>query len=318
MLILGAAGMLGHKLCQLYRGRFDTWATVRSSHRSCEHYGIFDTEKIFGGVDVGDFDSVIRAVAAVKPNVVINCIGIIKQLKAAKDPIASHSIKLALAPSSSQLCRASAARLIHISTDCVFSGRKGMYTEADVSDAEDLYGRSKFLGEVDMPGCPHPPHLHHRPRTQYGQRPDRMVPGQPRPKGPRFTKAIYSGFTTKGPGQILADILENHPTLSCLYQVSSEPISKYDLLTIVNETYSLNVQIEPDASFVCDRTLDSTRFRQATGFTPPSWVGMIREMHRDPQPIPIGECRESKRQASRCHWRNRFLGQSAGSPASYR
>jgi dTDP-4-dehydrorhamnose reductase len=284
VLILGGGGMLGHKLCQLYARRFDTWATIRTAYRDYARYGLFHPVRTLGGVDAANFDSVVRAVAEVKPDAVINCIGIVKQLAAAKDPQISLSINSLFPHRLANLCRASGARMIHISTDCVFSGRKGMYTEADISDAEDLYGRSKFLGEVDSPGC-------FTLRTSIIGRELAGATGliewflsQRGKKVRGFTRAIYSGFTTLALARIIADVLENHPALEGVYQVSSPPISKCDLLTLVNKTYSLDVQIEPDAELACNRSLDCSRFRQATGFTPPTWVDMVGEMHRDPTP----------------------------------
>lgn len=276
--------MLGHKLCQLYRDRFDTWTTVRSSYRDYARYGLFDPEKTVGGVDASDFDSVVRTVAELQPDAVINCIGIIKQLKAAKDPIISLSINALFPHRLANLCRAGKARLIHISTDCVFSGRKGMATEADVSDAEDLYGRTKFLGEVEASGCL-------TLRTSIIGRELNSATGliewflgQRGRKVRGFTGAVYTGFTTIALAQIIAHVLEKHPSLSGLYQVSSDPINKCELLGLVNKTYGLNIEIEPDATFQCDRSLDSSRFRQSTGFQPAAWPTMIEEMFRDPTP----------------------------------
>jgi len=153
LLILGGAGMLGHKLCQRFSRRFDTWTTVRSNYQEYAHYNLFDPERFIGGVEAANFDSVVRALADVKPHVIINCIGTIKQLKSAKDPIISLTVNSLFPHRLENLCRDSGVRMIHISTDCIFSGRKGGYVETDVSDAEDLYGRTKFLGEIDAPGC---------------------------------------------------------------------------------------------------------------------------------------------------------------------
>jgi dTDP-4-dehydrorhamnose reductase len=284
VLILGGAGMLGHKLYQSYRGRFDTFATVRSNYRHYARYELFDPQRLLGGVDAENFDSLVRAMAEVKPEVVINCIGIIKQLPSAKDPILSLSINSLLPHRLANLCRAGGCRLIHMSTDCVFSGRKGYYSEQDVSDAEDLYGRTKFLGEVDAPGCL-------TLRTSIIGRELATASGlvewflSNRGGTVRgFTRAIYTGFTTLALARIVADVLETHPDLSGLYQVSSAAIGKYDLLTLVNEIYSLGIRIEPDSAVVCDRSLDATRLRAATGFRPPSWPDMIKEMRRDPTP----------------------------------
>ena len=284
ILILGGAGMLGHKLCQLYRREFDAWYTVRSLPRGPEGFEIWDTERTIAGVDAVDFDSVARAIADVKPEAVINCIGIIKQLKAAKDPIVSLSVNSLFPHRLANLCRAAGARLIHISTDCVFSGRKGMYAEDDVSDAEDLYGRTKYLGEVSGPGC-----LTIRTsivgRELHSQ--SGLIDWFLSNRGGKvrgFRRAIYTGFTTNAMAKIIADIIVHQPQLSGLWQVSSEPTNKYALLKLVNEIYQAGIEIEPDDAFLCDRSLDSARFRAAANFQPPSWPEMIREMHDDPLP----------------------------------
>jgi dTDP-4-dehydrorhamnose reductase len=284
ILILGGAGMLGHKLCQLYRRNFETWCTVRSKPRGPEGFEIWDKDRTIAGVDAVDYDSVARAIAEVKPEVVINCIGIIKQLKAAKDPIVSLSINSLFPHRLAILCRAAGARMIHISTDCVFSGHKGMYTEDDVSDAEDLYGRTKFLGEAAYPGCL-------TIRTSIIGRELHSSSGlidwflsNRGGKVRGFRKAIYTGFTTNALAKIIADVICNHPELSGLWQVSSDPINKCDLLRLVNEIYRAGIEIEPDDAFLCDRSLNSTRFRAAVNFQPPTWPEMITEMHDDPLP----------------------------------
>jgi dTDP-4-dehydrorhamnose reductase len=288
ILILGGAGMLGHKLCQLYRREFDAWCTVRSQPRGPEGFEIWDRDRMIAGVDAVDFDSVARAIADVKPEVVINCIGIIKQLKAAKDPIVSLSINSLFPHRLAILCRAAGARMIHISTDCVFSGRKGNYTEDDVSDAEDLYGRTKYLGEAGYPGCL-------TLRTSIIGRELHSTSGlidwflsNRGGKVRGYRKAIYTGFTTQALAKIIAEIIVDHPELSGLLQVSSEPINKYDLLRLVNEIYGAGIDIEPDDAFVCDRSLNSARFRAAVNFQPPTWPEMIVEMYNDPLPYDSG------------------------------
>ena len=284
ILILGGSGMLGHKLWQVYRNRFDTWATVRSSYRAYARYDLFDSQRLLGGVDAFNFDTVVRALVTVQPDVVINCTGIIKQLAAAKDPIVSLTINSLFPHRLALLCQASGARLIHISTDCVFSGRKGMYTEDDVSDAADLYGRSKFLGEVGAPGCL-------TLRTSIIGRELQTASGlvewflsnrEGRVRG--YTRAIYSGLTTLALADIITDILERHPELSGLYHVSSEPINKYDLLCLLRDAFGVQVEIEPYAEVQIDRSLDSSRFRAATDFTPPTWSDMIKAMAEDSTP----------------------------------
>ncbi len=284
VLILGGAGMLGHKLWQAYRQRFDTWVTVRGNPRDYAAYQLFDPERMVGGVDAFDFDAVVRALAAVRPDAVVNCIGIIKQLPTAKDPIISLTVNSLFPHRLANLCTAAGVRLIHISTDCVFSGRKGMYTEADISDAEDLYGRSKFLGEVATPGCL-------TLRTSIIGRELASTSGLVEwflsnrgSKVRGFTRAIYSGFTTQALATVIADVLERHADLSGVYQVSSDPINKYDLLCLLRDIMHIPIAVEPYDGVVLDRSLDSRRFREATDFTPPSWPDMLQVMAADPIP----------------------------------
>src|SRR5687767_10948183 len=122
VLILGGGGMLGHRLCQEYRDRFETWATVRGAQADYARYYLLPDGRLLDNVDVLNISTVNQAIDMVQPDVVINCIGIIKQIRAAKDPLLSLSINALLPHRLAQLCSASGARLIHISTDCVFSG----------------------------------------------------------------------------------------------------------------------------------------------------------------------------------------------------
>jgi dTDP-4-dehydrorhamnose reductase len=284
VLIVGVAGMLGHKLWQSYGERYDTWGTLRSGYSTVAQYGLFNPERLITGVDVFDFDRVIEALAKIQPDVVINCVGIIKQLPTAKDPIISLTVNSLFPHRLANLCRAAGARLIHISTDCVFNGRRGMYKDDDVADAEDLYGRTKYLGEVGAPGCL-------TLRTSIIGRELNSVSGlvewflSNRGKAVRgFDRAIYSGFTTLAMARIIGDVIDEQPALEGMYQGSSEPIDKYQLLCLVKEAYQADIEITPDSSVQINRSLDSSRFRAATGFTPPSWPEMIAEMAADPTP----------------------------------
>lgn len=284
ILILGAAGMLGHKLYQTYQKRYETWGTVRTGYGHYADYGIYDKDHLIGGVDAINFDTVMQALATVQPDVVINCIGIVKQLPIAKDPIVSLTINSLFPHRLGTLCQASGTRLFHIGTDCVFNGHGHMYTEDDPSDAEDLYGRSKYLGEVALPGTM-------TLRTSIIGRELNSALGLVEwfltNKGGKvrgFREAQYTGFTTQAMAQIIADLIDHHPELSGLYQVSSDVIDKYELLLLLRDAYKLDIEIEPDNTVRIDRSLDSSRFREATGFTPPSWQSMIQTMVDDPTP----------------------------------
>ena len=284
VLIIGASGMLGHKLWQIYRDQFDTWATVRSSHGEYLKYNLFDPKRLLSAVDVSDFPTVVGVFEKLKPNVVINCVGINKQLPTAKDPIVSIMINALFPHRLTQLCESISARLIHISTDCVFSGRKGMYDEEDVPDADDIYGRSKLLGEVTSSNCLtlRTSLIGRELRTTHG-----LVEWFLSNRGGSvrgYTNAIFTGFPTLTIAHIIGDVIKNHPNLSGVYHVSTDPISKYQLLCLFRDTFQVAVEIEPYPSVNIDRSLDSSRFRGLTGFTPSSWPEMVGVMIKDSTP----------------------------------
>lgn len=278
VLILGATGMLGHTLLEQLSKRdgLDLFATVRA-HGCLEVISEVLREKIIANVDADNSDSILKVLAEVKPDVVINCIGIIKQLAAAKDPLTAITINSLFPHRLALACKAAGCRLIHISTDCVFSGTKGNYTEEDFSDATDLYGRTKFLGEVDYPHCItlRTSIIGHELQGCYSLI-DWFLAQEGRVNG--YTGAIYTGFPTVEMARIIADYVLPNPSLSGLYHVSSEPISKYDLLCLVAEIYGKQIEIASFDGFSCDRSLDSCRFRSITGYTPPPWREMLSDM----------------------------------------
>ncbi|MEO6393832.1 MAG: SDR family oxidoreductase [Pyrinomonadaceae bacterium] len=282
VLILGGVGMLGHKLYQILQESCEVWATVRGRARDYQRFGIFDETRLLSGVDVQNFDTVVRAFASVRPNVVINAVGVIKQLPTAKDPIVSLTINSILPHRLAGLCGAAGAQFITLSTDCIFNGSKGNYSEDDLPDAEDLYGRSKYLGEVAGEGC-----LTLR-TSIVGRELDSahsMVEWFLSNKGGKvrgFRQAIYSGLPTITMARLIGELIANHPDLSGVYHVSSDPINKYDLLMLIRDAYKVDIKIEPDDEFVLDRSLDSTRFRKATGLVPPAWPALVNEMASDP------------------------------------
>ena len=282
ILILGGAGMLGHQLWRQLHRDHEVWVTLRKPFFHYSAFALFEQERAISGVDVTNPDALIGALRVARPEVVVNCIGIIKQLKEAKNPLLSLTVNAVLPHQLAQLCAVAGARLVHISTDCVFSGKKGNYNEEDVSDAEDLYGRTKFLGEVHESHCLtlRTSIIGRELETRSGliewflsQRGNRI-------KG--FRKAIYTGFTTHELARVIENVLLLHKDLGGLWQVSSNPINKYDLLSIAKPAFGWEGEIVPDDTFVCDRSLDSTKFRKKTGYQPPSWQDMIEEMAQKP------------------------------------
>jgi len=278
ILILGGSGMLGHRLWYNLGKKHEVWVTIRSDRNPFPDFPQFPSDHIRFRVDALIFHEVTRALASIQPDLVINCIGLIKQMgHLAMDPLFSISLNSLLPHHVSLICRTANIRMIHISTDCVFSGRKGFYTENDQSDAEDLYGRTKFLGEVYYP------HVITLRTSIIGQELknhfgliDWFLSQTESIYG--YQNAIYSGFTTDELSRIIMEYVIPNPDLSGLFHVSSDIISKFDLLKLANDAYHKNIEVMADQDFICDRSLNSMRFRKATGYVPPSWEEMIEEM----------------------------------------
>lgn len=283
ILILGSTGMLGHTLLRYLSASpgYDVYATARTLTGLEKHFPEDLLDRFCSdNVDANYFDSVIRALASVQPDIVINCIGIIKQLPSANDPLTSITINALFPHRVSLVSRVSGARLIHVSTDCVFDGEKGMYTENDQSNAKDFYGRTKYLGEVAYPNCVtlRTSIIGHELKGRYGLI-EWFLAQTHKIQG--FRKAIYSGFPTIELARIIRDYVLPRPELSGVYHVSSEPISKYELLCLIALRYGKRIEIEPYEDFVQDRSLDSSIFRETTGYEPPSWEKLIEMMHSD-------------------------------------
>lgn len=282
LVVLGATGMLGHKLLQQLARGHEVWGTVRGSPDAAPEVPGVPRARLIGDVAAGDLGSLQRAIEGVGADAVLNCIGLVKQIDAAKDAVASISINALLPHQLSGLCAAAGARLIHFSTDCVFSGGAGPHRETDLPEPMDLYGRTKLLGEVADAHCV-------TIRSSIVGRELRRGSGlfdwffaQRGGQVRGYRHALYSGLTTVAMAAVVRLILESHPGLSGVWQVSADPIDKCSLLELVNRVYGLDIRIEPDLEFQCDRRLDSSRFRQVTGWAPPSWESMIETMHADP------------------------------------
>ncbi len=284
ILVLGANGMLGHKLIQKLSHRFKVIGTVLGPVTQYLDHPVFQQIPLLANIQVENFDSVSHSLASAQPAAVINCVGIVKQSAAAHDPLINISVNALFPHRLASLCRDKGIRLIHISTDCVFSGRKGNYIENDIADAVDLYGRTKLLGELDYAGSLtlRTSIIGRELKTTHGL--IEWFLGQEGKTIRGFKRAIFSGFTTKVLAEIIAKIIIEHPDMHGIWHVASEPISKFDLLSLVKKAYALNIQIEPDSEVVCDRSLNADRFKHATGYIPPSWSAMIEEMYNDSTP----------------------------------
>ena len=278
ILILGGDGMLGHQLLKSWQNTHDVRVTLRQNQSDYSKYNLFNTGNSSYNIDVRQFDDVQKVVEEFKPDAVINAVGIIKQRTEAQDAIMSLEINALLPHRLSFLCQRLKSRLVHLSTDCVFSGLKGNYLESDLEDGSDLYGRSKLLGEVTDS---HAVTLRTSIIGLELSRKESLVEWFLKQKGSikGFTKAIYSGFTTQEMARIIELILAKHPTLSGLWHVASKPITKYDLLNKLEKFLARkDVKIEPSDALVCDRSLNASLFLEATGYRPPSWDEMLKEL----------------------------------------
>lgn len=280
VLVLGASGMLGNAVLRLF-AQSDGYSAVGSA-RSAGVLRVLPPElrdRVICGVDVENVDSLTRLFAATRPDVVINCIGLVKQLAEADDPLAAIPINALLPHRLARLCDVAGARLIHMSTDCVFAGTKGMYREDEPSDAQDLYGRSKYLGEVDYPHAVtlRTSIIGHELSGAHGLV-GWFLAQQGGVKG--YSHAIFSGLPTVELARVMRDCVIPRPELRGLYHVSAEPINKFDLLKLVAQVYGRLIAITPDDGLRIDRSLDSSRFRALTGYAPPSWPELVRSMHQ--------------------------------------
>ena len=278
ILILGGTGMLGHKMHDVLSRGHDVISTTRTplSSLSVEGSGFFRRGRLIEHVDATDLHRLAGLVTENAPDAVINCVGVVKQRMVVRDAHVSISVNALLPHQLSELCATHGARMIHFSTDCVFSGAKGDYAEDDPSDATDLYGRTKYLGEVVDKGA-----LTIR-SSIVGRELDHfqsLVEWFLRQRGEvcGFTRAIYTGVTTDQMALIVNRVLVEHPSLSGLYQVASSKVSKFDLLSLIRERFAMQelVTLVPDDAFACDRSLRGERFEAATGIEVPSWDRMV-------------------------------------------
>lgn len=276
--VLGASGMLGNAVIRVFSDSpgFETFGTVRSESVK-RHFPETVRGNLVAGVDVTDFDDLVKALAAIKPDVIINCVGVVKQLDSAKDPLATLPINSMLPHRLARLGALIGARIVHVSTDCVFSGRKGLYLEEDQPDAYDLYGRSKLLGELDLPGTiTLRTSIIGRELQSNHSLVDWFLSQHGTVKG--YRKAIFSGLPTNELARVIRDYVIPNADLHGLYHVSAAPIDKHALLLEIAKHYQHKIEILADDAVAIDRSLDSSRFRAATGYLPPSWPDLIAAM----------------------------------------
>lgn len=274
ILVVGASGMLGHEAIRVLAPDFEVWGACRHPE-TLPDLGI-PSDRLLGGLDATNPGDAYELLEMVQPDVVLNAVGIVKQRAEARAAIPSIEVNSLWPHVLADACASADARMVHMSTDCVFSGSRGGYGESDVPDAFDLYGRSKLLGEVT--DCENVVTL----RTsiigwQFGE-PTGLVGWFAAHRNEAlkgFTRAVFSGLTTRALTETIRDVVLPDADMSGLWHVSADPIDKFTLLTKLAGHLGWNVDLTPAEQPAIDRSLDSTRFRERTGWAPPSWDEML-------------------------------------------
>lgn len=279
ILVLGASGMLGNAVLRWFDQHFDgeLVASVRDPAVLSGLQQRVQRARFIAGADVCNMEKLEALLREARPNVVINCVGVVKQLAGAEDPLQAIPINALFPHRLARWCGLLGARLIHISTDCVFSGKRGAYREDDVADAEDLYGRSKLMGE---PQAPHVVTLRtsiigHELNSVHAllgwflsQR--GVVPG--------FSNAVFSALPTVELARVIGEYVLPNPELRGVYHVAGPTINKYELLKLVAQIYRSDSQVYAVPTLVVDRSLDGRRFQALTGYQPPDWPALVEGM----------------------------------------
>jgi len=273
--------MLGHKLSQVVSKCADTFVALRSSDLTLKFPSVFENSHVIEGVDAHSVESIDRAFRFANPTVVVNAIGIVKQVSSPKDAVNSISVNSVFPHRLAERCSSGSIKLISMSTDCVFSGSRGNYTEADKPDPEDQYGRTKLLGEVDEPNCLTIRTSIIGPQIQGDYSLLEWFLRQRGGKVKGYRKAIFTGWPTVVLAEIITRIIREHRDLAGVYHIATQPISKFDLLSLVNDQYQLSVEITPDDTFDCNRSLNGARFQAKTGIIAEPWEVLVRRMHED-------------------------------------
>jgi dTDP-4-dehydrorhamnose reductase len=277
--------MLGHKMFQRLQSEFDeTYCTLHAGGPPLDNVPLFRNGRVFAAVDVTETAALHALLGRLRPDVIVNCVGIIKQRALASEAIPSIRVNALLPHELVEISREWGGKVIHFSTDCVFSGRRGGYTEDDLPDAEDLYGRTKFLGEVSAPNAlTLRTSIIGRELSSHRSLLDWFL-GQHHGPVRGFTRARFSGVTSNHLADVVAGLIASGIPIHGLYQIASQALSKHDLLGLIKDAFRLDIQIVPDDTMRCDRTLSGARFDQATGHRCPSWHDMVLELAADPTP----------------------------------
>lgn len=258
ILVLGGTGLLGRELIR-------QWSS--GHHVQTLPHAVWDAR--------GNLSTLHAQLVGMQPDVVVNCVGITKAK--CSDPVEAIEVNSVFPHRLAKLTKQLGVRLIHISTDCVFSGDRGLYTEADKPDATDLYGRSKLLGEVNDWNCL-------TVRTSFvGRHPtdktglvEWFLAQTGEVKG--YYRSRFSGLTTKELARALEHLILSD--VKCgIWHVGGPVISKYDLLLLIKKYLNAEATIRPEGhTVICNRSLNSSHFNNSCYYAPTTWEQMILDL----------------------------------------
>jgi dTDP-4-dehydrorhamnose reductase len=280
ILILGVSGLIGHKLYQKLSTRFgDVFGTLHGDRSRFAWTGLFNGLNVVEHVDVSNFAQLEGVLQAISPDVVLNCAGITKRRPEINLSLQAIGVNALFPHRLAKWAELHNRRVIHFSTDCVFDGAVGNYTETSPTTGKDAYGQTKALGEIRYD---HTLTLRSsfigRELSVHSELLDWLLQQRGNTiKG--FTKALYSGISTIEMARIVGDLIEHHPEINGLHQLSTpEPISKYELLCMARDAFDVEVEIIPDDTFEIKPTLDGSLLRSKLQINLPTWPVMMRDL----------------------------------------
>lgn len=281
LLILGGTGMLGHQLWRHFSSKFpETYTTIRGACSDYKTDDLLSSNNVIESVDARRFEYLKGVIAGVHPDIILNCIGITKRREEEGNHIDSIILNSLLPHELAEWGESQGAKIVNFSTDCVFDGIQGNYREDSPTNATDLYGKTKALGEILGENLLTIRSSFIGQELQDGTELFEWFLAQTvTVKG--FRNAIYTGLTTIELGRIVERLIVEYPECSGLYQISSTPISKYELLKLIRTKLLLDIEILPDDIYHCDRSLNSEKFRKEFSYSPPPWEDMIAELAND-------------------------------------
>ena len=275
--------MIGHQLTRSLVNEHEVWGTASGESGHVVHFTGIERDRVFGGFDALDKSHLSNVLALANPALVVNAIGLVKQSELISNGSLTVAMNVTLPRTIARLAAQRGARFIHLSTDCVFSGDKGMYTEFDKPDADDDYGRSKAQGENELGEAL-------VIRTSAIGREIRHFHGlvewllrQPSGQVPGFSNAYWSGLPTVTFARLVGELIETAPSLTGTYHLASNRINKFELLQWINEALGSPWSILPVAEPALDRSLDGSRLVEASGIQIPEWPDLVNVLIRDSQ-----------------------------------